>query len=264
MTEKTLQPLEQKDVAMYGDEVTAVRLPDGQIYVVVAHMCDALGIDTQGQTRRMQNHAVLSDGLTWVDVLSTQGGTAQRRRSRVLRTDLVPLWLTGIRVSVVKEEIRSKLEQLQRNAARILWDAFQTGELAIADDFQSLLKAADSDTVQAYLIAQAVVKLARQQIAIEAKVEDHGRRLIELESAIATDDAIVTQDQAMQISQGVKLLALTQGKKSGRNEFGATYGELYRRFGITSYKQAPAHKFTEIMKWLNEWFISISDDDWPF
>ena len=72
MAGKALQPIEQKNVEMYGDTVTAVRLPDKQIYVVVAHMCDALGIDTQGQTRRMRNHAVLKDGLTWVDVLSTR------------------------------------------------------------------------------------------------------------------------------------------------------------------------------------------------
>ncbi len=264
MAEKSLQPIEQKDVEMYGDSVTAARLPDGQIYVVVAHMCDALGIDTQGQTRRIRNNPVLNDGLTWVDVLSTQGNTAQRRRTQVLRTDMVPLWLTGIRIASVKEDVRSKLEQLQRNAARILWEAFQSGELTIDDDFQSLLKAADTDTVQAYLIAQAVVKLARQQIAIEAKIEDYGRRLGDLEGAIAADGAVVTQDQAMQISQAIKLVAIEQGKKSGRNEFGATYGELYRRFGITSYKLAPSQKFQEIMGWLNEWFISLTDEEWPF
>jgi len=43
----------------------------------------------------------------------------------------------------------------------------------------------------------------------------------------------VTPDQASQISQAVKAVALAIGKKSGRNEFGAVYGELYRKFGIT-------------------------------
>ena len=35
---KALQPIEQKEVAMYGDTVTAVRLSDGHIYVSVRHM----------------------------------------------------------------------------------------------------------------------------------------------------------------------------------------------------------------------------------
>ena len=47
----------------------------------------------------------------------------------------------------------------------------------------------------------------------------------------------VTEDQASQISQAVKTVALKLGKKSGRNEYGAVYGELYRKFGVPGYKQ---------------------------
>jgi hypothetical protein len=43
------------------------------------------------------------------------------------------------------------------------------------------------------------------------------------------------------------------GKQSGRNEYGAVYGELYRKFEITGYKQLPAGRFQEAMNWLNEW-----------
>ncbi|NHZ72706.1 MAG: hypothetical protein GWP17_06455 [Aquificales bacterium] len=43
--EKTLQVSEQKQVELYGDEVTAVRLSDGQIYVSLSHICKALGVN---------------------------------------------------------------------------------------------------------------------------------------------------------------------------------------------------------------------------
>ena len=63
----------------------------------------------------------------------------------------------------------------------------------------------------------------------------------------------MTPEQASQISQAVKAVALEFGKKSGRNEFGAGYGELYRQFGITSYKMLPARQFDKAMAFLTEW-----------
>ena len=70
---------------------------------------------------------------------------------------------------------------------------------------------------------------------------------------------MITEDQASQISQAVKAVALAIGKKSGRNEFGAIYGELYRKFGITSYKELPARRFQEAMRLLTEWYEKVKD-----
>jgi hypothetical protein len=129
-----------------------------------------------------------------------------------------------------------------------------------------------------YEMGMAIAHLAQEQIQFEQRLDKTDKivqdtavavdglhqRVQELEGAIAADDAVVTSDEAMQISQAVKTVAIAQGKQSGRNEFGATYGELYRKFGVTSYKQVPRTKFTNVMKWLSEWFMSVSDDDWPF
>lgn len=261
MSEKSLQPIEQKEVELYGDEVTAVRLPDGQIYVSLSHMCEALGVNRASQMKRIQRNGVLAEAYQRCAILTHHRG---RQVVGVLRADMVPLWLTGISTNAVKDEIRDKLANLQRNAARILWEAFQAGELTLDDDFQALMNAASDDAVQAYLMVQAMLKLAKQQIVLEAQVSSNTRRLEEIEAALGSDDAIVTPDQAMQISQGVKAVAIAQGKQSGRNEFGATYGELYRRFGINSYKQAPAIKFKEILSWLNEWYQQLTNENLPF
>jgi hypothetical protein len=64
-------------------------------------------------------------------------------------------------------------------------------------------------------------------------VADLRRRVTVIEQKLSPGQA-VTDDQASQISQAVKAVALALGKQSGRNEFGAVYGELYRKFGITS------------------------------
>jgi hypothetical protein len=174
----------------------------------------------------------------------------------LLRVDLVPLWLSGIETSRVKEEIRPKLERYQQEAAKVLWEAFQEGRLTADPTFEELLQS-DSEAVQAYQIATAVVKLARQQILMEAKLagrlDDHERRLEQVEAALGDPGRFVTPSQAMQISQAVKAVAREIGKRTGKNEHGAVYGELYRKFEVTGYKQLPAERFQEVMDWLTEW-----------
>lgn len=58
-------------------------------------------------------------------------------------------------------------------------------------------------------------------------------------------------------------MAMKLSKQTGRNEYGAVYGELYRKFGVTGYKQLPAARFQQAMSRLNEWRETI-EGDLPF
>lgn len=73
-------------------------------------------------------------------------------------------------------------------------------------------------------------------------------------------ERFVTPDQVMQISQSVKAAAHKLGRRSARNEYGGVYGELYRRYGINSYKALPKGKFEDALNWLNEWLQSLVSD----
>lgn len=263
MPEMQLAISEQRTVEFYDDELIAVRAGDGQIYVSIRQMCQALEIDIQAQRRRIGRNDVLSDGLG-VAKIATPGGPQD---AHVLRVDLVPLWLTGISTRSIKNDaIRDKLKRFQREAARVLWEAFQTGRLTTETSIEALLDA-DTPAARAYQLARAVADLALNQVLLEAKLEnqqsalsDHEQRLESIEAALGAPDRYVTPDQAMQISQAVKAVAIVLSKQSGSSQFGAVYGELYRRFGITSYKQLPTRDFDAAMKWLTEWHQSLTDD----
>lgn len=60
---------------------------------------------------------------------SPDGRGGGMQKAGMLRVDLVPIWLSGVRIQAVKEEIRPKLERFQREAAKVLWEAFQEGHL---------------------------------------------------------------------------------------------------------------------------------------
>ena len=264
--DQALSVITQKTVNFYNDELTAVRADDGQVYVSVRHMCEALGIlRPQRQTDRIKRDEVLSDGLQRVPIMGTRG----QQMTYVLRVDLVPLWLTGLETSRVGDEVQDKIIRYKREAAKVLWEAFQEGRLTADPSFSDLLEG-NSPAVQAYKMARAMMELARNQVLLEARLDSqdtrlsgYEKRLEEVETTLGYTGRLVTPDQASQISQAVKTVALKLGKRSGRNEYGAVYGELYRKFGITGYKQLPALKFQQAMNWLNEWRESI-EGELPF
>lgn len=262
--ERALTPQDQRTVDFYGDELIAVRARDGHIYVSLRHLCDALGIDTQGQARRIKRQPVLLKGYGWVDILSTQP-QPQRRRSQVLRVDLVPLFLTGISTQSIGDAAsRQKLERFQDEAARVLWEAFQEGRLTADPTFDEL-QHADTPAAQAYRLARALMELARQQLILESRLvaqegrlDSHETRLEQIETTLGDRGRFITPEQATEISQAVKSIATALHKKSGRNEYGAVYGEFYRKFGIPSYRELPARRFDEAVRFLTDWYAELT------
>jgi hypothetical protein len=259
--------VEQKMVEMYGDEITAVRCDDGQVYVSVTHMCNALGIKGQPQRRRIEKHQVLKEGMTQLNNLMTAGGL---QPGYVLRVDLVPLWLAGVQVSAVKEEIQPKLYNLQLNAGRILWEAFQTGELTMEEEFSALLQH-DSPAVDAYKTALALVKLAKNQVMLEARLAYHGDRLDDLDNRLTNIEAdlhdknrTISEEQATQISQAIRAIGLHLTQSTGENQYGKIWGEFYRKFGVSKYRSLSVARFGEAMKFLSDWYGQLTDEALPF
>jgi ferritin-like metal-binding protein YciE len=251
--------VEQKLVTLYEDKLLAVKAADNSVYVSINQMCEALSIAAPMQRRRIRDHEILSEGYVLGTVL-TEGG---EQRATLLRVDLVPLWLIGIQLKSVSEEVYPKLKLFVRRAADVLSEAFSEGRLTADPAFEDLLSTG-SPAVQAYKMASAIMQMARQQILLEANLEthkiqlgDHENRLEQIEEQLGDPRRQITPEQAMQISQAVKAIALEIGKRSKRNEYGGVYGELYRRYEINSYKNLPKSKFEDALNWLNEWLQSL-------
>ena len=188
-----LEIIEQREVTFYDDELVAVRGADGHVYVSVRHLCDALGLTRSSQVNRIKRHEVLAEGYKGGFILtppSASGRGGGRQQAGLLRVDLVPLWLTGVSLKAVKEEIRPKLKRYQLEAAKVLWEAFQDGRLTNDLAFDELLQGA-SPAAQAYKMAAAIMRMARQQLFLEAQLEsqatqlqDHEQRLEQIETTL--------------------------------------------------------------------------------
>lgn len=275
---KALMPIDERTVDFYGDELTAVLIDDGtrqEIYVPLRPIIEYLGLAWSGQYERLQRDAILSDVLQGIRVTRTPGRGGGAQTLVALPLKFLPGFLFGISVNRVKEELRDRILRYQRECYDALWEAFQEGRLTADPSFTELLEA-DTPAVQTYKMLQAMTRLARNQVLMEARfagridvheqrLADHETRLEELEADLGNPDRVITPAQATRISQAVKAIAMKISERSGRNEYGGVYGELYRRFEIPGYRELPAARFDEAITWLTQWWQQVAgSEDVPF
>ena len=269
MSTRALEIIETKQVMFYEDELTAVKGEDGTIYVPMRQICDRLGINWSSQAKRIRRDPVLSEEIQSVVIMTTHRG---KQETLCLPLTYMHGWLFGLTASRVKKELQEQLIKYQRDCYRILSEAFVENKVTarIDEEFEDLLQS-DKPSAIAYRNALAIVNLARQQVILESRldrvadhVDIHDERISLLEATLGNPARIIDNKQASQISQAVKAIGLELGKRSGRNEFGGVYGELYRRFEIAGYRELPATRYDEAINFLSDWYSSITNSDLPF
>lgn len=265
MAEQSLVPIEQKEIHFYDDKIVAVQTESEGVYVPIRPICNNLGISPAGQRERIGRDAVLSKYATSLSVVLD----AQARTMLCLPLKYVAGWLFGINANRVKGEVRDLLIRYQEDCYDIIHAAFQQDRVAARTDssIEALLES-DDPTAEAYRIALAVVNIAREQLILKSRLDDHElrfgnheQRLQLLEARGQDESRYVDNAQASKISQAVKAIAIELGKRSGRNEFGGVYGELYRRFEITGYRELPAVQYDEAIGFLRGWYASLTGDN---
>lgn len=261
-----LVPVEQRAVEFHGDRIVAVLVPvEGQaepaIYVPVRPVCDFLGLNWSGQRQRLARDAVLSAALKGVVVTHTPSGRggAGPQEMLCLPVELLHGWLFGVTVDRVKPELRERLNLYRAECFAVLWRAFHAEARAAGGpgpDVDPLVHIRD--------MALAIAAQAERQLALSARVDkaalvvrDIDRRLTTVEKRVAPGQPI-TEEQAADLSQRVKALALLMTEANPNAvHFQTVWGELYRRFGVASYRALPAGQYAAAVEFLNGWRAAV-------
>jgi hypothetical protein len=272
--ERALTVIQQQDVPFYEESITVVRVEGGTIFVPIRPICERIGIDWSSQSKRIHRDPVLSAEARRVVVMTTHRGGQE---TLCLPLEFMHGWLFGLNASRAHPDLREALIRYQRDCYRVLAEAFAQNRVTAAPTvegvaIEELLQSADDPEAQAYRMALAIANIARQQLVLRyqtsqhsATLSDHEQRLGLIEARLQDSARFIDAGQASRISQAVKTIALEIGRRSGRNEFGGVYGELYRRFGITGYKELPAGRFDEAITFLRHWYQTLTDNaDLPF
>ncbi len=112
-----LTPLKQRDVEFYDDRITAVQTNSG-VYVPVKPICDLLGVDWNGQRRRINRDAVLCEEKRTVDVTSIEGDRQVTRSVICLPLDFVSGFLFDLNADRVRADLKEKVIRYKQECYR--------------------------------------------------------------------------------------------------------------------------------------------------
>lgn len=172
-------------VHFHGDTIEAIP-GDGTAWVVVRRVCEALGIDTDSQRKKLRT-------MPWaVTVMNTATGPdGKNYQSFCIDLDSLPMWLATIQPSRVRPEIRPKLERYQKECARVLRDHF-FGPRTVAQSISispEALTAAITEGVKAAMASVMPIVMAR----IDDLLSEFDARLQRVEQGVpqlSTDGSI--------------------------------------------------------------------------
>jgi hypothetical protein len=263
-----------------GNEVVAVRLSTGAIYVPIRPLCATLGLEASGQIQRIRRREALAEMLRTIPI-PTAGGTQDLA---CIHVEAVPLWLSGVDTARVKEELRAKLVDFQRWARSRIAEAFLAeagiGPLLGPAPMTTPTATEGSPLDQIEAFGLALTAFARQQRAFEMRyttdqevvqgtlahldreVTRLDTRLDRAADAFATllrevnirldGSDVITDAQASDIKALIQAIAKDRtpsGDKSGM-QYRTLWSELYRRFRVPSYARIKLSQYHDVIQWL--------------
>lgn len=270
-----IEVIEERWVDFYDDTVLAVliRLDDAlKIVVPVRPVCDVLGVNWPPQWQRIRRDTVLSSTVIEIITVARDG---KRRKMAALPIEFLHGWLFGITESQVKEEYREKITLYRRECFQALSAAFQ-GDLALP---APEAPAGSSSLAGVRDLALAVAQMAEQQMALEGRVDETHelatranarldkaaevigalqRRTYKLEDKLHPH-TYITDQQAANVANAVKALAEILTRQKGKNQYQGIYGELHRRFGVSSYTMIRQEQYDSVLSFLEDWYDAAKE-----
>jgi hypothetical protein len=264
--DKALVPVEEQTVDFYGDAITTALVEvNGRttMYVPIKPISDYLGLTWSGQFERIQRDPVLSEVVTVIRLtrITATGGVPG---SLCLPIEYLNGWLFGINASRVKSELREKIIRYQRDCYHVLWEAFKPA-VSSPQDIESTQGTQSLEHIRE--MGLAIARMAEQQIEMEQRLNKAAqvftgfdRRLTAVEKKLSPA-MLISDDQAATISSTVKALAeLMTTKEGNKNHYQGIFSELYRRFGVSSYKNIRLDHYEQVLRFLENWRQTLSKE----
>jgi hypothetical protein len=107
--------LQMEEVPFHGDVVLVVQERDGEVLVPLKRLCENLGIAYARQAEKVKG-----DGRFNYTLMSIVAPDGKRRKMVCLPLDQVSGWLFTVNANRVRQNLREKLNQYQRECVKVL------------------------------------------------------------------------------------------------------------------------------------------------
>lgn len=259
-----LVPVRQQVVEFYSDEIPVAQAPDGNLYVAIRPITQALGLNSKGQRERIAREPFLAAGT---QMLRMVGGDGRTRPMLALRVDLLNAWLLNVDTSRIRPELQEKITRYKYECAQALWRYFQGEpreiEPSASPEIEELVKTRDQHRAM-MLMAEAQIALAQRTADAHTRLDRAGQVVKQIDQRLAVVEQrlnpanILTEEQAAAVSQRVRELGLAlSAHDKSKNHFQGIFNELYRRYRASDYKHIRQSQFADVMVFLDEWGTAL-------
>jgi hypothetical protein len=265
---EVLVPIEREDIPFHNHTITAVKLSDNRIAVVLSWVCEALELHSQGQAQRIERTPSIADELVIVKVLAKRGGM-QDMLALTLRG--FPTWILGIHPSELKgdnpekaERIRQMILAYQVEAVDVLYNHFaQKGYLALpesstivpAEPVKPSAPQPDAPHDEWIIYYQQMARWHQQLQDIEVRMQKVEQRQDNTEARVGSLEKIVGSmlPRVGGLSTEHRATAqemVKQISKISRVKPQYIWSDLKKDFHAPTYSDIPDEKWADVQKWL--------------
>jgi hypothetical protein len=223
-----------KQVNFEDVNMIACKTPEDEILVGIRSICEGLGVFYSSQMKRIERDDVLPEGVVKMTIPTNQGN----QESNMLKIDYLPFFLTGIKVSMCKEEIRPRLREFKVKVKDTLSNAF-------------IKNPKDNNMKVISLLHAEVGELIAATNQIESRVEN-------LENNMTIDYAqqLILQDIAKAAAinaMGGKDNTAYKNCSLRSKVFSQVWKDYKEYFEINSYKNTARVEFDKAKEYLRNW-----------
>jgi hypothetical protein len=265
----TLKVIDQFPFEFYGDHFTVALASDRRLYVPVQALCDAMGLQTHGQIRRIREHDAMAKALVNLNIVWSYGDEAAREREMLcLRLDRLPFWMGTIQTNRIPDETKQeRIVQFQLDFADVAWAAFRREILP--DDMLAEMDSSLPPAQQEYLRLMDDAAELRQHLQThdrslgqhDAQLGSLAERVAALEARLKGTD-FLNPHQMKEYTDMVGIVARVLKRKQKGNE-ATVHAEVKTQFQVPSYQLIPEAEFDNVKRYLRDWFVRLSGPGAP-
>jgi len=270
LSEPELDAMDQVEIPFLNDILLAVMANDGEVYVPVVPFCEHLGLGSpKHQVRYIRADEDLNEALRLIPI-ETQGGM---QKLQCLRVDMLALWLTHIRSTMVNENARPALKRYKKEAARAILNHFLTKaaaqkasqEVSNRERLPLPSPSAGLDEWITYYDGMAALyRTVQQQNTVitihEQRLDRHDEEIAALsEGFIGIKEALaiigeMNTEPRISIHQQNQLQDLVSKihDATGLHQ-GTIFAAFKKQWQIPRYDELPAAQFDVAYEWLRQW-----------
>ncbi len=252
------RPERERKLIFRGREIHTADLKDGKGYVSLSSLCEAFGLETHSQRKRLARQQSYFAPYTATILITTAGGP---QPSLCLMATAVPLFLTGAELERVKsEEARQLLRAFLDEAHTVLAEHFgisERGELQFLRESIARM-VAEQEALEGVISKKVETELAEIRRAHEEKVQQirdafgNLRQQVTRLEAIAGPKARLTPEQLGQLRQLVSTLGTLLQENGIAKPYPGIYMDITRLTGVSRSEDIRQEDFHLVVDFLNE------------